>query len=101
MSLFSVMNVANKALSASQLAMDVASQNIANAGVQGYSRKRVNMTADYHKNPAFGQVGFGVSVLNITRIRNEYIDGQIRRQSHELGKQAAIDYTLEDRKSVV
>ncbi|MCL1945801.1 MAG: flagellar hook-associated protein FlgK [Chitinivibrionia bacterium] len=101
MSLFSMMNVANRALFASQIGMDVTSQNIANVDTPGYSRKRMNLTAEYHKHANFGQFGFGVQVTNITRIRNEYLDQQIRRQSHELGKNQAIDYALESLENIL
>jgi len=101
MSLFSAMNVANKGLHASQIAMGVAGQNITNADVKGYSRKRVNLAADYQKSERFGQIGFGVQVVNISRLRNEYIDSQIRRQSHEFGKSVAIDYALESMENIL
>ena len=101
MSLFSVMNVANKALFASQIGMHVAGQNIANVDVPGYSRKRVDLAAGYHRDGRFGQIGFGVEVLGIARIRNEYIDAQIRRQSHELGKNAAISQALESAENIL
>jgi len=101
MSLFSTMNVASKGLHASQIAMGVAGQNITNADVKGYSRKRVNLAADYQRSERFGQMGFGVQVLNITRLRNEYIDSQIRRQSHELGKNVAVDYALESMENIL
>jgi len=101
MSLFSAMSVANKGLHASQIAMGVAGQNITNADVKGYSRKRVNLAADYQRSERFGQMGFGVQVINISRLRNEYIDSQIRRQSHELGKSVAIDYALESIENIL
>ncbi|MDR0304235.1 MAG: flagellar hook-associated protein FlgK [Chitinispirillales bacterium] len=101
MSLFSVMNVANKALFASQLGLSVTGHNMSNAEVRGYSRQRIDLSADYHRNPRFGQVGFGVDVLGISRIRNEYIDAQIRRQSHELGKNYVIAQTLESAENIL
>ena len=100
MSLFSTLNVANKALYASQIGMDVTAQNISNAGVAGYSRKRVDLTAAYQRHTTFGQFGFGVDVVSISRIRSEYIDSQIRRQSHELGKHQAINFVLESMENI-
>lgn len=95
MGLFSVLNVATRGLSASQLAMDVAGQNISNADVKGYSRKRLNLNADYRYDSSFGQMGMGVEVLNIERMRNTFIDEQIRRQNQEIGTYDEINYTLE------
>ena len=101
MSLFSVMNVANRALHASQIGMDVTAQNMSNADVAGYSRKRVNLSAAYQRHTTFGQFGFGVDVLSVSRIRNAHIDAQIRRQSHELGMHREIDHVLESMENIL
>ncbi|MCX7725286.1 MAG: flagellar hook-associated protein FlgK [Chitinispirillaceae bacterium] len=95
MSLFSVLHIGTRALSASQLAMNVASQNISNADVEGYSRKRLNLAADYRYDTAYGQMGMGVEVINIERMRSAFIDQQIQRQNQEVGYFKEIDYTLE------
>lgn len=85
MSLFSVLSIGNRGLAASQLAMDVAGQNISNADVEGYSRKRLNLSADYRKDGQFGQMGMGVDVINIERMRSAFIDSQIRLQNEDVG----------------
>lgn len=94
MGLFSVLNVGTRALFASQLAMDVAGQNISNADVEGYSRKRLSLSADYRYDSHFGQMGMGVEVLNIERVRNTFIDQQIQRQNREVGFYEEIDNTM-------
>ena len=101
MSLFSVMNVANRALHASQIGMEVTGQNMSNADVAGYSRKRINLAAAYQRHTTFGQFGFGVDVLSISRIRNEHIDAQIRRQSHQLGMHRAVNHVLESMENIL
>jgi flagellar hook-associated protein 1 FlgK len=95
MSLFSVLSVATRGLNASQLAMNVTSQNITNADVEGYSRKRLNLAADYRKDPAYGQMGIGVDVISIDRMRNAFIDEQIRRQQQEAGIFEEYNFSLE------
>ena len=95
MSLLSVLNVGTRAIFASQLAMDVAGQNISNADVEGYSRKRLNLQPDYRFDSAYGQIGMGVDVINIERLRNEFMDEQIRRQNQQVGYYEELDYTLE------
>ena len=95
MSLFSVLGIGTRGLMASQLGMDITGQNIANADVEGYSRKRLNMAAAYRKDGLYGQMGFGVDVINIERMRDEYIDQQIRGQNKEVGYYEEIDHTLE------
>ncbi len=95
MSLLSVLNIANRGLTASQLGLDVTSQNIANADTEGYSRKRITVTADYRYESAFGQIGNGVEVVNIARMRNTSIDTQIQRQNHQLGYFEELDNSME------
>lgn len=95
MSLLSVLNVGTRALFSSQLAMDVAGQNISNADVEGYSRKRLNLQPDYRYDSQYGQVGLGVEIVNIERLRNVFIDEQIRRQNYEVGFYEETDNTLE------
>lgn len=95
MSLFSVLNIGTRGLAASQLGMDVTGQNISNADVEGYSRKRLNMAASYRYDPQFGQMGFGVEVVNIERVRSEFIDQQIRSQNQDLGRYEELDYTMQ------
>lgn len=82
--LFGVLNTGIRGLTASQLALNITSQNVSNANTEGYSRKRLNLTSDYRRDPSFGQMGFGVEVTNITRIRDFFIDKQINRQTTEL-----------------
>jgi flagellar hook-associated protein 1 FlgK len=100
MSLFSVLNVATRGLSASQLGMDVAGQNISNADVEGYSRKRLNTSADYRADGTFGQMGMGVNVINIQRMRDGFIDDQIRQQSQQVGYYTQTNQTYQNIESV-
>jgi len=85
MSLFSVLNVGARGLHTSQMGMDITGQNITNADVEGYSRKRLNLTTLYAKDSAFGQVGLGSAIVNIERMRSTFLDQQIRRQNTEVG----------------
>jgi flagellar hook-associated protein 1 FlgK len=95
MGLFSTLSVGTRGLFAAQLGMDVAGQNVSNADVDGYSRKRLNMSADYRDDGQFGQMGFGVDVVNIDRMRDRMIDMQIQRQNQQVGTYTEFDYTLE------
>jgi flagellar hook-associated protein 1 FlgK len=79
-------------LLAEQQAMDVTSNNIANANTEGYSRETaVLQTSPPIDIPAISSVtgegarlGTGVTVQTITRIRNEYLDSQYRSQNSAL-----------------
>jgi flagellar hook-associated protein 1 len=79
-------------LIAEQTALDVTGSNIANANTEGYSRE----TAVMQPNPPIdipalstltgqgAQLGAGVGVQTITRIRNVYLDAQYRAQNSAL-----------------
>jgi flagellar hook-associated protein 1 FlgK len=80
-------------LIANQEAIDTTGQNITNAETPGYSRQ----TTVLQTNPVLSisavspptgrsaQLGTGVSVATITRIRNSYLDAQYRNQNASLG----------------
>ncbi len=83
-------------LLAEQSALDVTGSNIANANTEGYSRETAvlqpNLPLDI---PAIStltgqgaQLGTGVGVQTITRIRNTYLDAQYRAQNSALSSSA-------------
>lgn len=92
MNSFSSINTALSALQAHQRALDTTGHNIANASTEGYSRQRAELsTARPYTSPGLnmptgaGQVGQGVQVDSINRLRDDFIDGQIRRESQAGG----------------
>jgi flagellar hook-associated protein 1 FlgK len=91
MSLFEGLNVATRGLSASQLAINVTGQNITNAGTEGYSRKRIEQSAEWRRDGSYGQMGFGVEVYSINRVRNEFIDRLVNEEYTRYGQ-----YTIKD-----
>jgi flagellar hook-associated protein 1 FlgK len=101
MSLFSVLGVGNSALNSAQIALDVTSQNIANADVDGYSRKRVNQVASYRQDARFGEMGMGVDLINIERIRSAQVDLQIRTQNEQVGFYETLDFALENVENIL
>lgn len=84
-STFFGIELARRALFAQQRAMDVASHNIANANNPAYSRQRAEMVATAPYAPpgmapagVAGQVGTGVWVREIVRLRDQFLDARIR-----------------------
>jgi flagellar hook-associated protein 1 len=79
-------------LMAEQQMLDITGQNIANANTAGYSRETATLgTSPPIEIPAMsrvtgdgGQLGTGVSIESITRIRNAYLDAQYRAQNSSL-----------------
>jgi len=80
-------------LIAQQTALDTTGNNIANANTEGYSRETallepntplpIAAISGYTGKGA--QLGTGVTVATITRIRNQYLDAQYRTQNSALG----------------
>jgi len=91
MSLFEGLNVATRGLSASQLAINVTGQNITNASTDGYSRKRIEQSAEYRRDGSYGQMGFGVEVYSINRVRNQFIDRLVNDEYTRYGYYSVKD----------
>ncbi len=92
-STFAGLNIGLSALVANQTAMDVSAQNTANANTDGYSRQQVEMVASTpYPVPAFnrsgqaGQMGTGVTVAAIQRVRDAFVDQQYRQENAVLGQ---------------
>jgi flagellar hook-associated protein 1 FlgK len=81
-------------LIAEQAALDVTGNNIANSDTEGYSRETAVLQTNQPIvipaiNPQTGQgaqLGTGVSVATITRVRNVYLDAQYRTQNSALSE---------------
>jgi len=85
-STFFGLNIGIKALQAQQRALDVTSHNIANANTQGYSRQDVIMETTVPIKTREGYIGTGVDVKEIRRIRDQFVDTQIRTENKVLGE---------------
>lgn len=102
MSLFFGLNIALKGMMASQTALSVVSNNIANASTDGYTRQRTDLVeSDAISGLVSGaQLGSGVDVADVTRIRNEFTDYQIRTQTSELDYDTTLHDTLSNVETV-
>jgi flagellar hook-associated protein 1 FlgK len=81
-----MLNIAKSALLASRYAMDVTSNNIANANTDGYSRQRADLEASSAVKTSAGFIGTGVDVSKVVRIRDNYVDQEIRSTNSDLGQ---------------
>ncbi|NLL17657.1 MAG: flagellar hook-associated protein FlgK [Clostridia bacterium] len=94
-------NTALKSLFAQQKAMNTTSHNIANASTPGYTRQQAVMAADFafpvpsmNRPGGAGQVGTGVNVVEMRRIRDQFLDKQIRQELASLGYWEQMAETL-------
>ncbi len=101
--LFFGLNIALKGMTAQQTGLEVTAHNIANANTEGYSRQRVNLESSQPISGLVtggGQLGSGVDVGSITRVRQQYLDTQVRNQTSGLEHQTAVAGTMEQVETV-
>jgi flagellar hook-associated protein 1 FlgK len=85
-STFFGLNIGYKGLAAQQRALDVTSHNIANANTPGYTRQDVIMEPTPAQKVLEGYVGTGVTITDFRRIRDSFIDIQMRTENRALGE---------------
>lgn len=79
----SLLEIAKSGMSANQRSISVTSNNIANANTEGYSRQRAVLSPKAMNKDGLN-LGLGVSVQQIQRIRSQMIDSQIEVQNSQL-----------------
>ncbi|MDI6631532.1 MAG: flagellar hook-associated protein FlgK [Bacillota bacterium] len=92
-STFLGIETALRALMAQRKAMETAGHNIANANTPGFSRQKVELASsrDPYTVPSLcrpelpGQLGTGVDIVGIERVRDQFLDLQVRNNSSKLG----------------
>jgi flagellar hook-associated protein 1 FlgK len=91
---FSSLRIGASALSVAQRAMETTSHNVANAGVDGYTRQRVELTAA-RPTPGTagsrgdGMRGAGVTIVAISRLRDQLADIAYRSEAATAGETTA------------
>jgi flagellar hook-associated protein 1 len=88
-----VLEIARRALLTQQYQMNVTGHNIANASTPGYSRQRAHLVTTSPTESAGGLLGTGVMVSSVDRLRNRFIDTQIRSSNDATG-QAGQEYQV-------
>jgi flagellar hook-associated protein 1 FlgK len=73
-----ILEIARRSLMAQSSALDTVSHNISNANTEGYTRQRVDLVATEALRERYGYIGTGVAVQKITRLRDAFLDQQIR-----------------------
>lgn len=92
MSTFSGIEMGKRSLFAHSQSMQTAGHNLSNSSTEGYSRQRVELKAtdplyrpDLSRVETPGQLGQGVSVQSIRRMRDELLDQRIVAQTNSEG----------------
>lgn len=88
-STFSGLNTVMRGLTAQQVALNTVGHNVSNANTTGYSRQAVNLTAapseTIYGSQGAMQIGSGVTITSITRIRDAFMDSQMWKENSTLG----------------
>lgn len=105
--LFGTFNIAKRGMFTQQKAIDVTSHNIANANTEGYTRQRAVIETT---RPAYmpslnnsmgpGQSGTGSQVSVIERVRDSFMDFQVRNETSTYGQYEARASFLNEVESI-
>lgn len=92
LSTFHGIEVGKKGLMANNMGLQTTGHNLSNVETEGYSRQRVNLTATIplyepsaNRVETAGQIGTGVQVEDIQRVRDQAIDDRINFEKGGLG----------------
>lgn len=100
-STFMGLEIGRRSIVTHQATLDITGHNIANANTPGYTRQvaSIQTTAPFAAPSMYnirpGQFGTGVMVGEIRRLRDEFIDMQIRNESQTSGYWEAMQTTLD------
>ena len=107
-STFHGLETLKRAIYAQQYAIYTTGHNIANANTKGYSRQRVNMGTMFPLDPVGinrsanpGQLGTGVVVRDVVRLREGFLDSQFRNEYQRVGEWEIRLDTLEKLEVIV
>jgi flagellar hook-associated protein 1 FlgK len=107
-STFHGIETAKRSLFTQMAALNTTGQNIANANTPGFSRQVVNMSASIpmeamamNRSNTPGQLGTGVEVTSITRVRQSFLDDQFRNENNSLGNWSIQSDTLDKLQSII
>lgn len=94
MSIFRLFDIGRSAIFASQTALQVTSHNVANANTPGYSRKEVILSIETPVAIRGGFLGRGVTISDIRRTYDRFIQSQLLTQNQNYGRSAIMENIL-------
>ena len=90
---FRSLAIARSAMLTQNALVDVAARNVANVETPGYTRQRAVLVSDGN--------GYGVDIITIQRVRDQYLTDQVLRQGRSLGQETALQEGLTAVESVM
>jgi flagellar hook-associated protein 1 len=94
MSITSILSIAKNAMSASQTALNVTSNNIANVNTKGYARQDAVFEEAKPIPTDVGLMGDGVRITSIRRYCEQYLEDAIAAKNSSLEQQATVEKYL-------
>lgn len=103
--LFSILNTSSSGMTTQQAAINVTSHNISNASTEGYSRQSAVIKTTRPETTTgtgiAGQIGTGSQVTEIQRVRNAFLDYQIRNETSTQSQYKERDTTLGEVETII
>ncbi|WP_026421620.1 flagellar hook-associated protein FlgK [Actinokineospora inagensis] len=107
MSTFSGINTALTALRTQRQGLELAGQNIANAGTEGYTRQRLETTPvggsqvpALWSTPDKNSTGQGVQVTSVNRLQDAYVEARVRTEHERNASLTTTSEVLTDAQTV-
>lgn len=101
MQIFGGLEIGKRSIMTHQAALNVTGHNVASVNTPGYTRQSPNIvtTRPWHTpmltgNSQVGQFGTGVDVASIDRLRDTFLDGQIRQENRTAGYWTSMQESL-------
>lgn len=79
MSAFSLLSIGSRAMAANYAALQTTGHNISNAGVEGYSRQRVELSTAQPQDSGAGFIGQGVDARTVVRAHDAFLSKEAVR----------------------
>ena len=105
---FMGIEIGKRSILTHQAALNTTGHNVANANTTGYSRQAADIvTTIPYPVPSLvdgqrvGQLGTGVDIASINRIRDAFVDGQIRSENQVLGYWSQVQDGLDKVETVI
>ena len=95
MSIYSILNIANNSLKATQTSIQITSNNIANVSTPGYAREEAVLEEEKPVPSGSMLIGDGVKVKTIKRYSDSYLDLSIQKKNTTLQEQSDLSAYLQ------
>ena len=101
--LFNTLNISKRGINVMQAGLNATSHNISNASRTDYTRQRIRVEASSPLTTvgSAGQIGTGAQVAMVERVRNTFLDYQIRNENSSLADANVRQNVLSEIESLV